>query len=120
MIRQLNTDFSFSDDRGDICQILSIKNSQVNFLYTKKNAKRGCHYHKNNKEFFYIISGKVSITGYDAGTHENEETFVFEKGDLFCVEPYTVHDFQFLEDTEMIVIYDKGVEEETGKDIYPE
>ena len=120
MINRLDTDFSFSDERGDICQVLSITNSQVNFLFTKKGAKRGCHYHKNNREYFYIISGKVTITGYDADTHDNKQVLAFEKGQLFCVEPYTVHDFCFMEDTEMIVVYDKGVEEENGKDIYSE
>ena len=120
MITILKTDFAFSDDRGDICQLLSFPNKQVNYLFTRKNAKRGCHYHKNNREYFYMISGKVELTGYDVGTHDHNESYTFEKGSFFCVEPYTVHDFRFLEDTQMIVVYDKGVEEENGKDIYTE
>lgn len=120
MITILKTDFAFSDNRGEICQLLSFQNKQVNYLFTRKDAKRGCHYHKNNREYFYIISGKVGLNWYDVGTHDNSASYIFEAGGFFCVEPYTVHDFNFLEDTQMIVVYDKGVEEENGKDIYTE
>ncbi len=120
MITILKTDFAFSDNRGEICQLLSFQNKQVNYLFTRKDAKRGCHYHKNNREYFYIISGKVELIVCDVETHDNNESYFFEAGSFFCVEPYTVHDFKFLEDTQMIVVYDNGVEETNGKDIYLE
>lgn len=119
MIKKLNVDFLRNDDRGTICQVLSIPNKQINYLFTKKNAKRGCHYHKENKEIFYMISGEVELESREINS-DNKETYCFKKGDLFLVEPYTIHDFKFLEDTQMIVAYDLGVESGISKDIYTE
>lgn len=119
MIKKLNVDFMHNDDRGTICQVLSIPNKQINYLYTKKSAKRGRHYHKQNKEIFYVISGEVELDAYEVNT-ENKEKYLFKAGDLFLVEPYTIHDFDFLEDTQMIVAYDLGIESSNGKDIYTE
>lgn len=120
MIKKLDVDFKHIDARGTICQILSIPNSQVNFLFTKKSASRGNHYHKKNREFFFVISGKVQISACSVKNPEEKEEYVFEAGDLFLVEPYTMHSFDFLEDTQMTVIYDLGIENGGEKDIYTE
>ena len=120
MIRKINVDFSQTDARGTICQIISIPNSQVNYLFTKKGAKRGDHYHKKSKEYFFVISGKVRISAYSVNAPEEKEELVFETGDLFMVEPFTRHSFDILEDTRMTVIYDFGIENGDEKDIYTE
>lgn len=120
MIKKLNADFTQTDSRGTICQILSIPNSQVNYLFTKKGAERGNHYHKKNKEFFFVINGKVRISAYSVKNPEEKEEYVFQSGDLFLVEPYSMHSFAFLEDTQMTVIYDIGVECDGSKDIFTE
>ena len=120
MIKKLDVDFKHIDDRGTICQILSIPNSQVNYLFTKKGAIRGDHYHKKNREYFFVISGKVQITAYSVKEPGEKEERVFEAGDLFLVEPYLMHSFVFLEDTQMTVIYDLGIESDGEKDIYTE
>lgn len=120
MIKKLETDFKHMDERGMICQILSIPNSQVNYLFTKKGAKRGKHFHKKNHEYFYIINGKINISAYPTNDPAHTEKYVFETGDLFAVEPYAMHDFTFLEDTHMVVIYDQGVENGAEKDIFTE
>lgn len=119
-IKKIDVDFFHTDERGTICQVLSIPNSQVNYLFTKKGAKRGKHYHKENREVFYIIKGAIRLETYSANDIETEhEEFLFKTGDLFSVEPFTVHDFEFVDDTHMIVVYDKGVEHSDGsKDIY--
>jgi len=120
MIKKLETDFEHIDGRGLICQILSIPNSQVNYLFTKKGAKRGNHYHKRNREFFYVISGKVQISAFYVKNPEQTELLTFSTGNLFVVEPYVMHDFTFIDDTQMVVIYDIGVEANSEKDIYTE
>lgn len=120
MIKKIEVDFLHTDDRGTICQILSIPNSQVNYLFTKKGAKRGSHYHKRNREYFYIINGKIKISAFYVKNNAQKEEKVFSKGDLFVIEPYAMHDFEFLEDTQMVVVYDLGVEANSEKDIYTE
>lgn len=120
MIHKLKTDFHHADERGQICQILSIPNSQVNYLFTQKDAHRGCHYHKKNREYFYIICGKIEVSAFLVDDPDSKQKYIFTAGDLFVIEPYAMHSFAFLEDTQMIVIYDLGIESEDEKDIYRE
>lgn len=120
MVVKLEADFYHEDARGTICQLLHTQNAQVNYLFTRKSAKRGCHYHKRNKEIFYVIEGRACLTSYPAGNKDETQTSYFQAKDMFLVEPFTVHNFDFLEDTHMIVIYDKGIEEDEIKDIYVE
>ena len=120
MIKKLDVDFLHTDERGTICQVSSIPITQVNYLFTKRAAKRGCHYHKINREIFYVIDGNLEVTVEKSGDKTSKQIYSFVTGDLFLVEPFTVHDFNFLEDTKMLVMYDKGVElPDKSKDIYP-
>lgn len=120
MIKKLEADFLQNDERGLICQIFSKPINQVNYLFTKKGSKRGRHYNKENREIFYVISGSVKLNSFAVGMQNKPESHSFKTGCLFAVEPYTMHSFTFLEDTQMIVMYDKGVENSDGKDIYVE
>lgn len=116
MFEFLKPDFENIDDRGELKQLYSKSCKQVNYSFSKKWTFRGNHYHKINKEIFYIISGKIEIC-FQRG--EEKETVVVKDGDLFQIFPFTLHSFNFLENTQMIVIYDKGVVlNNNEKDIY--
>ena len=120
MVNKLEVDFLHTDDRGTICQISSIPIAQVNYLFTRRSAKRGCHYHKINREIFYVIEGRLELTAQRFDDRTKKETYRFQTGDLFVIEPFVVHDFSFSEDTKMLVMYDKGVElPDNSKDIFP-
>ncbi len=118
MMIKLQPDFEFSNRNGSIIQLVNKGWNQVNVLESKKGSKRGGHYHKENKELFYIISGEANLI-LDNGAVE--EIMNLKKGDMFLVSPYQMHTFEFLEDTFMVSLYDIGVEYEDGtKDIYSE
>lgn len=118
MIRRLKVNESFVDERGMICEILNMRNQQVNYLYSKAGAIRGRHYHKENQEIFYVVSGEVIVKASAINHFKKAESFNFKTGDLFLVEPYTLHEFLFLKDTQMIAIYDRGIKIGNFKDIY--
>lgn len=114
MLRMKKVDFSFSDERGSLVQLVHEGYRQVNVITSKKGALRGGHYHKENKEAFYIISGalRVIVCG---------EEHIFGTGDFFEIEAHDTHSFYFLEDTTLVSMYSNGVEQEDGrKDIYTE
>ena len=98
MIEFIKPDFSFADERGALTQLCREGWKQINVTSSKAGVFRGGHYHKNNKEAFYIIKGEIEIQ---------------------LTKPYAVHSFKFKQDTLMVALYDKGVEEAGGqKDIY--
>lgn len=117
LIEILTPDFTFTDDRGTLTQLVSGGYSQINAVFTKAGKQRGrLHYHKENKEAFFIISGRVRVTAQkDGETQEN----VFSSGDMFMINEYVRHDFQYLEDTYLVGMYSGCVQKADGtKDIY--
>lgn len=113
----LTPDFSFTDERGVLTQLCSSGYSQVNAVFTKKGAVRGnMHYHKENTETFFIISGSARVTAKKDG---KTETRTFATGDMFTIPPYVAHDFVYLEDTYLVGLYSGCVEKADGsKDIF--
>ncbi len=116
LVTILKPDFVFQDDRGMLAQLVSSGYSQINAVYTKKNSVRGnFHYHETTKECFFIISGKVKASLY---LGEKKEEHIFNSGDMFLIEENVRHSFDYLDDTYLVVMYDKCVEKENGeKDI---
>ncbi len=117
LLENLNPDFVFSDDRGLLVQVCREGYSQVNAVFTKKGAVRGnFHYHKNTREAFFVLSGKIRVT---AACGNQKEERVFETGDMFLVREYVRHSFEYLEDTYLVGLYTVPVESADGeKDIH--
>lgn len=117
LLKILTPDFTFADDRGTLTQICSGGYTQVNAVFTKKGAVRGnFHYHKNTKEAFFILSGKVRVA---AARGEFREERVFQTGEMFLIEENVRHSFEYLEDTYLVGLYTVPVEGPDGtKDIF--
>ena len=116
LIKRIEPDFSFADDRGELTQLVSKGYAQVNVLYSRAGILRGNHYHRRCTEAFYVIDGSVNIEIHNGDICE-KETFV--KGDFFCVMPGMIHSLRFEEDCTMVQLYDMPVENSDGsKDIY--
>ena len=115
MITVLKPDFEYSDDRGLLVQLVHDGYRQVNMCFSKGGTERGGHFHRENKETFYIVSGCCEITASLDGVTEK---FNFSAGDMFTVEKNVLHSILYPVDTVLIVMYDKGVELPDGtKDI---
>ena len=116
LVEILKPDFAFEDDRGLLCQITHEPFAQVNAVFTKKGAVRGNdHYHKQTKEVFFVISGKIDLSVSCEGVSENH---IFKTGDMFMVPENVRHSFTFCEDTYLVALYTSGVELADGtKDI---
>ena len=113
----LKPDFVFTDERGTIFQLIHEGFRQANAVFTKKGSERGgFHYHKINEELFFVMDGKIKVR---LRLEQQEEEYLFEKGDMFLIRKNVRHDFLFLEDTLLVGFYDRGVElPDGGKDIY--
>ena len=117
LLQPLTPDFVFPDDRGLLVQICRGGYTQVNAVFTKKGAVRGnFHYHKNTKEAFFVFSGRVRV---HAQRGDENETAEYGPGEMFLVEEYVRHSFDYLEDTYLVGLYTNGVENPDGtKDIH--
>lgn len=116
MIEYLKPDFEFQDERGSLTQLVHDGFKQFNIIFSQKGVLRGDHYHKENREAFFVISGSFELT---VKNRYKQETYMFKAGDMFLVPPYVLHSFSYLEDTLIASMYDLGVEHLDGtKDIY--
>lgn len=114
MLKNIKTDFEFADERGTITQLIHEGYKQINVITSKKGIFRGGHYHKENSEAFYIVSGSLKL-------RINEQEYSFKAGDFFGIDPYDIHSFTFEEDTTLVSMYSNCVEKADGtKDIFTE
>lgn len=114
MLHRIDVDFLFHDERGSITQLIHDSYKQINVITSKAGVFRGGHYHKRNKEAFYIIVGSLEL-------EVDGKTTIFKSGDFFGIDVGDMHSFTFLEDTTLVSMYSDGVENPDGsKDIYVE
>lgn len=113
----IKTDFHHEDERGSLVQLVHKGYKQVNVIKSKGGMVRGGHYHKLNREAFYVVSGSCEVCFTKEGVKEKG---IFSAHDFFEIGPYVGHTFNYLEDTVLVGLYDIGVEmPDGGKDIFP-
>ena len=116
MITFLEPDFSFSDDRGFLIQLCRDGWKQINVSGSAAGTRRGGHYHKNNREAFFVIEGRIDMELERQGEHCSCSA---KKGDFFIIDPYVKHSFFYPVNTVTVSMYDNGVENADGtKDIW--
>ena len=115
LLKFMTPDFSFSDERGSLTQLVREGYRQVNVIFSKAGVSRGGHYHALNHETFYVISGKFDL---QVSKESVQEQYTLKSGDFFTVPPFVCHSFTYVEDTLLVGLYDRGVELPDGtKDI---
>lgn len=118
LIEILTPDFEFENENGLLVQLVHDGWKQVNTIFSKGNGIRGGHYHKYNKEAFYIISGTFKLTVWN---DEKKEEYVMKAGNMFLINEYVFHTFEYTEDTWLVSMYSNGVElRDNTKDIWTE
>ncbi len=117
LIEFIKPDFEFSDDRGALTQLVHSGWNQVNYITSVAGAFRGDHYHLQNKEAFFVVSGSFKLLLKHNQTGETAE-YDIKTGDFFIIYPNVTHSFDYTTDTALISLYDQGVELPDGtKDI---
>ncbi len=118
LLKRISPDFIFDNECGRLVQLVREGWNQVNVITSVAGSRRGGHYHKINKEGFYVINGSFKLVLEEG--HVKEE-YVLKAGDMFIIEPYQKHYFEYVQDTILVSMYDKGVELSCNrKDIYTE
>lgn len=118
LIDILEPNFYFEDERGTLTQLVREGYSQINVISSCAGTLRGGHFHKDNSEAFYIISGKLLLEAWMDGA-DTKESYVFNSKDMFSIPANVAHNFYFEEETVLVSMYSRGVELADGtKDIF--
>ena len=118
LIEFVKPDLVFENEAGCLKQLVHEGWKQVNVITSKKGSVRGGHYHKQNRECFYIVEGSFLLTVWKDDTKEEYE---IKQNDMFIIPEDVFHTFAYHEDTLLVAMYDNGVEiDENTKDIWNE
>jgi len=89
-VRKITPKVAFTDERGEIIDLIEHENiNAVTLLTIKKGAVRGNHYHKNTTQWNYIISGVMKLVT-QMPNESTIETLMYP-GDLIATVPDEKH-----------------------------
>lgn len=118
LFKRLTLDFVVRNTKGNLAQLCHEGWSQVNVLTSPAGSFRGNHYHKENLECFYVVSGSIKVI-FSSVDKQETDSQIFNEGDMFVIYPFVIHSLESISDTVLVALYDKGVEKESGeKDIW--
>lgn len=118
LIKFMKPDFIFENESGCLTQLVHDGWKQVNVITSRAGSVRGGHYHKYNKEGFYVVEGSFRLMVWN---DSRKETYDMKAGDMFLINPYVFHTFAYQEETILVSMYENGVEQLDGrKDIWTE
>ena len=97
---------SFSDDRGDIIDLLENENVNAVAIVTfRKGAIRGNHYHKQTTQWNYVMSGRIKLVSQVPGSAPVET--ILGPGEFSVSLPNVRHALVGLEDSS-VMVFTKG------------
>lgn len=91
------------DERGIIANILEEHISSVAIITSKKGAIRANHYHPDQVQYVYLISGKYESVSKDLKNKNAKiEKQIIMPGHLVITPPMIAHAWNVLEDSVML------------------
>ena len=92
---------AFTDERGDIINILDQPISHVAIITSQARSVRGNHYHPQDQQYMYVVSGSFESVSQDMRFEEPRPLVkqVFRAGDLVHTPAMVAHAYRYLEDT---------------------
>ena len=102
-IKKINP--AFEDERGVIANILEEPVSHIAIITSKKGAVRANHYHPEQIQYVYLISGSYESVSKDIKDENAKiEKITVKPGDLVITRPMIAHAWNVLEDSVMLNI----------------
>ena len=109
--------FYYVDHRGKLVGVFQgLKWEEINYIESTNGSVRGNHYHKETREGFFLIDGKIRVTLVD-NAKGSKRIFVSKKGDAMVIDPNIMHTFEMLENSRWINMLSKPLESQK-KDIH--
>lgn len=91
---------SFTDDRGEIQDILSEQIDAVTLIHSFRGAIRGNHFHRETIQWTYVVSGSLLATN-------GQTEMLVTAGEMIVDHPGVPHAWRAMEDTDCLV-FTKG------------
>jgi len=104
---------AYSDQRGDIFNVFEGKVGHVALITSKKGSVRANHYHKEDLQYIYLISGAYESHSCDVKNPQKKQVLYVKPGDIVETPPMIAHAQKFTEDSVFLALSSR--EREEGK-----
>ena len=96
---------AFVDERGEITNVLDKPINHVAVITSKAGAVRGNHYHPEDVQYCYLVSGRFESYAKDMNAPGGPvEKQMVEAGSLILSPPMVAHAQVFLEDSVFLAL----------------
>ena len=102
-----------NDTRGLITNIFEGGVEHVALITSKKSSVRGNHYHKEDYQYIYLISGAFESHSVDVQNPSKRQVLKVHAGDLVDTPPLIAHAQKFTEDSVFLALSTR--QRESGK-----
>jgi len=92
-------DPAFVDDRGEIHNLFEGKLGHVALITSKKGSIRANHYHKEDLQYIYLVSGAYETHCVDTRDTSKRQMLEVKAGDIVETPPFIAHAQKFTEDS---------------------
>lgn len=98
-----------SDERGSIADIIDDENIQhVGRISCKKGSIRGSHYHKQSRQYTYVLFGRIRIIIKNLKEDSQLEIISLRENELVLIPAFWYHSIEALVDSEIMVFTSKS------------
>ena len=96
---------AFTDERGAITNVLDTSIRHVAVITSRAGSVRGNHYHPEDVQYIYLVSGRFESCAKDVkNPHGEVQRQMVEAGGLVHTPPMVVHAQRFLEDSVLVAL----------------
>ena len=106
MLKLLEPEFTHSDSRRILTQLVTDNIKQVNSYQVNKGCILGNHYHKDTNEYFYITKGSFALFMHPCGS-KKAISRILNKQSFFVARSGYVHSLEALTNGEFLTFLTK-------------
>lgn len=111
MEKLVHIDPAFRDARGDISNVFEGRIEHIALITSKKGSVRANHYHKEDLQYIYLVSGAYDSISCDIRHPEKKQVLKVRPGDIVETPPMTAHAQKFTEDSVFLALSTRQREE---------
>lgn len=90
---------AFSDERGEIFDLIESKVGHTGLITSAKNAVRANHYHLISTQYTYIVSGTMELKTKHKDDRSTPDIVILKPGMMAIIPPLFIHTLTALEDS---------------------
>jgi len=115
-------DVACADSRGEIINLFEGRIEHVALITSKKDSVRANHYHKEDHQYIYLVSGAYESHCLDVRQPDKRQMLKVKPGDIVETPAWIAHAQKFTEDSVFLALTTRQREDgkyETDTIAYP-